>query len=238
MLDTFLSAKPFPFLVIDQAVHQAVIAQARREFDALPPDAWHVYEGADERGKRACRDWERLARYAPACHALLTFLASPAAAAIAGELTGLEHLAPDATLHGGGLHAMAPGSHLGLHLDCERHPQTGFERRLNAILYLNEIDATSDHADLFGGRLQLWDRARRGPIAQITPRAGRLVLMETCAYSYHSVETVLDSVDACERRSLAAYYWSPPRPRARFVAAACETPDTAREAARITRAGL
>lgn len=235
MIEKFLSAEPFPHLIVDEAVHWAVVNEAHREFDALPADAWHKYDGPDEAGKRACCKWEAIQEYAPVCYAILQFLSSAGAAAIVSSITGIEGLEPDPTLYGGGLHEMPPGSALGLHLDCERHPRTGNQRRVNAILYLNEIDRLQEHSDRFGGRLLLWDRLRKEPKAWIVPCPGRLLLMETGAHSYHSVEPIIEGVDAIERRSLAVYYWSPARARARFLSPAGEAIEQAVEAARIAR---
>jgi hypothetical protein len=234
MKEQFLSAEPFPHLVLDGAVLGCVAEEAWREFDAVPADAWHVYDGPDEAGKRACNGWAAIKDHAPVCHALLSFLSSAGAARLFASLTGIDGLEPDPVLYGGGLHAMPPGTQLGLHIDNERHPTTANQRRLNAILYLNEIDECCEQSEQFGGRLQLWGRSRRTPAAQIIPRPGRIVLMETGTHSYHSVEPIVHAASR-ERRSLATYFWSPPRARARFLPAAGEEMDPETEAARLAR---
>lgn len=234
MHDKFISAEPFPHLVIDESIPFEVAALAWDEFAAVPAEAWHTYSGHDEAGKRACRDWAAIERHAPTCAALLRLLTSPLTARLLSGLTGLEDLRHDETLYGGGMHAMPPGTSLGCHLDCERHPETGFTRRLNAILYLNELDHTCEHSERFGGRLQLWDRSRNNFVG-IVPKAGRLVLMETGQHSYHSVERSIENIDSLERRSLASYFWVPPRARARFVATARDNHDAQLEAARLAR---
>lgn len=218
---------------MDGAIDFETAQRAEREFDRVPADVWHTYSGHDEAGKRACRDWPAIEQYAPACHAILRFLVSATAARLARELTGLECLLPDTTLYGGGLHAMPAGSRLGLHLDNEIHPETGHLRSLNAILFLGCLDPFNESFETHGGHLELWPRDRISPAVRIAPAIGRLVLMETGPYSYHSVAPI----EACakERRSIAAYFWRPPRARARFLSQAGAETNAEIEAARIAR---
>jgi Rps23 Pro-64 3,4-dihydroxylase Tpa1-like proline 4-hydroxylase len=226
MIEDFLFADPFPHSVIDDFLPPRVTGLAAHEFDDIPAGAWHVYKGADEAEKRTCRDMERLRQAAPVCHDILSFFTSSAAARMLGALTGVTDLEPDQSLYGAGLSAMPDGSQLGLHLDNEIHPDTGMLRRLNAIVFLGG-------SDVFGGHLELYDGMRRLR-REIEPTPGRLVLMETGTKAYHGVGKV-SARNSAERRAISAFYWSPPRVRARFLPRAWEVPDAVTEAARIAR---
>lgn len=222
----FITAEPFPHLVIDSVFRQ--LAEISAEIDQMPQDAWHRYDSPDEQGKRACHHLEHMG---PETRRLLAELTSEPGVKLVEHLTGLTGLSPDSSLYGGGVHVTEPGGFLGLHLDNEVHPNTGMHRRLNLIIY-----CTPNWQDFWGGELELWDRERRSAAVKIAPLFGRCVLMETASHSYHAAAATW--TNAPPRKSLALYYWSPPRQRARFLSAAGETPSAAREAARLSRAGL
>jgi hypothetical protein len=116
-------------------------------------------------------------------------------------------LVADETLYGGGLHLT---SRLDVHLDCDAHPQTGYRRAINAILYLDTLQE---------GPLELWSEDVSACVAQVYPARGRLCVFETNDVSYHGVPHEVST----PRRSLAVYWWEPTRaesrrPRAQFVA--------------------
>ena len=86
---------------------------------------------------------------------------------------------------------MRPGDYLRMHLDADRHPLTGLERRANAILFL-----TGD----CGGPLILGE-------SPVQPTPGRLVLFETTDESWHGVPGPITGA----RLSLSSYWWGLPR---------------------------
>lgn len=124
-------------------------------------------------------------------------------------MSGIPDLFFDETMHGAGLHYHPEGGKLDVHLDYDIHPITGKERRLNLILYLNDVED--------GGNLELWNENR--PVAKIAPRFNRAVAFETGDASWHGMPT---PIARGERRSVAAYYVSEPvrttsiRPKALF----------------------
>ncbi len=203
----------------------AACAAARAAWPALDWPGWTVrYDTALER-KAACNDWRAMPE---PCRRLLAQLLFLDVSAFGGPLV------PDLGLWGGGMQTMGPGGSLDLHLDADTHAQAGLARRLNAVLFLND-----GWRKEWGGHLEFWDANRTEPVLRVLPSAGRLVLFETTAQSYHRVACV--SCPAGEqRRSLACWWYGPAdgagaRPRARFVAAASEN-DPARDALRAARA--
>ncbi|MGH7139460.1 MAG: 2OG-Fe(II) oxygenase, partial [Pirellulales bacterium] len=155
MLDQFLSAEPFPHLVIDNFAPEATLRAVAAAFEEVPDEAWVRYDDLDECGKRACNRWEAIP---VVCRGLLSVVSSPMAATICQWLTGIDGLVSDPTLYGGGLHETAPGGFLGVHLDNERHPTTGLARRLNLIVYCTDWSAAGGWRDEWGGQFELWDR--------------------------------------------------------------------------------
>jgi len=116
-------------------------------------------------------------------------------------MSGIPDFFFDETMRGAGLHYHPEGGKLDVHLDYSIHPTTGRERRLNLILYLNAVEE--------GGDLELWNADR--PVAKIPPRFNRAVAFETGDASWHGMPT---PIARGERRSVAAYYVSEPRPGA------------------------
>lgn len=226
----FMSAEPFPYLVLDGFAPEHALLAVSVAFDSVLPDAWVRYDGLDERGKAACNRVEAMPH---ACRDFIAALCSHTAAKICEWVTGMDGLKPDHTLYGGGLHVTERGGFLGVHLDNERHPQTGFARRLNLIVY-----CTEGWQGEWGGHLELWDRACTRPVKKIAPLWNRAVLFETSAHSFHGHSEPLRCPAEVRRKSVAVYYWSEPRARARFFARADEPHDAAKEAARIARSRI
>ncbi|HUY35372.1 MAG TPA: 2OG-Fe(II) oxygenase [Pirellulales bacterium] len=238
MNDQFLLAQPFPHLVLDDFMPADSLRAAAAEFDAVPDEAWVRYDSCDEHGKRACN---RRAAMGPACRRILACLTHPTSARLAGLLTGLDGLVSDPTLYGGGLHVTEPGGWLGIHADNERHPVAGLARRLNLIVYCTEWASGGRQppvsgAPVSGGALELWDRAAAACVRSIEPRFNRAVLFETGPHDHHGHPEPLRSPAGISRKSIAVYYWSEPRRRARFVRRADEAFDARREEARVRRA--
>lgn len=131
---------------------------------------------------------------------------------------------------------MPSGGWLDVHLDCDRHPQTGYRRAVNAILFLD------DWLPEWGGQLELWAADRSRCDVAITPGPNRLVIFRCDDVSYHGIPRPISCPPERWRRSLAVYWWEPSvgpaiRPRAEFVSVAGETSDPAKDAWRRKRAG-
>jgi hypothetical protein len=232
MIHPFLTAEPFPHLVLDDFAPEAILREVAAGFDDVPDDAWVRYDGLDERGKRACN---QLAAMPPACCDFLSLLSSSTAAVFGQGLTGIDGLVGDATLYGGGLHVTEPGGFLGVHLDNERHPATGLARRLNLIIYCTDWRSVGGWQDSWGGQLELWDRACSHVVKRIAPLFNRAVLFETGSHSFHGHTQPLACPAGVCRKSVAVYYWSPWRARARFFGRPEEQQDAATQAARLAR---
>ena len=151
MLPHFISAEPFPHLVLDNSAPEETFRQVAAGFDEVSDDAWVRYDDLDERGKRVCNKLDVMPL---ACRDFLAALTSPTAATLCQWLTGIDGLVSDATLYGGGLHVTEPSGFLGVHLDNERHPATGLARRLNLIVYCTDWSQAGGWQDEWGGHLE------------------------------------------------------------------------------------
>ncbi len=168
-----------------------------------------MYQNDCERGKRTTRD---PARMPATVAALLAWMRSEPLVGLWTERTGIAGLIDDPTLHGGGLHVLAGGGWLNTHLDYAKHPVvTGYERRLNLILFLNP-----EWEEAWGGGFEVC-RPDGSVAERIYPAPGRLLAFETSDLSYHGTQRTVP--DAPDRITLAVYYLAPARPSATRVRA-------------------
>jgi Rps23 Pro-64 3,4-dihydroxylase Tpa1-like proline 4-hydroxylase len=200
LADEYRSATPFPHVVIDDFIDDAVLRAIVRDF---PRPAGHTL---------FTRNQERLKyQYHPQdCSGLPTRnlfaeLNSQAFLGFLAEMTGISGLIADAYYTGAGLHETVPPGHLGIHADFNRHERMGVERRLNLLIYLNDDWDTS-----YGGALELWDRAMTGCVTRVSPILGRAVIFTTDLDSFHGHPDPLACPEGRSRRSIATYYYAVP----------------------------
>jgi Rps23 Pro-64 3,4-dihydroxylase Tpa1-like proline 4-hydroxylase len=201
----FLSAKPFPFIKIDNFLDSGL---AKEIGDAYPSfeDAQSVgrmFSAVNERKKIQISDARK---FSGPVTKLNDFLASPLFLSDLSFITNIPGLLADAELVGGGIHMTGPGGHLDVHIDFNYIDTRRLHRRLNLLLYLNE---TWD--DSWGGQLQLWDAQVKQCEAQFAPVFNRCVIFETNEISYHGVLPISPSVSV-PRKSFATYYYTKEAP--------------------------
>ena len=221
LAESFANSGAVPHVVIDSFFSAPVaqaLAAAFPDADAAP---WHVYANPLEK-KRACSDTSRMP---DALREAIFAMCGPGLVEAVRQITALEttdELQADPYCHGGGLHAHGYGDKLDLHLDYSLHPLSGLERRFNLIVYLPCTPDGGDWQVGYGGALELRgadpadpSQARPGPpSASILPLFNRAILFSTTAPSFHGFPEPLTCPPGAERRSLALYYLTPPRPDA------------------------
>lgn len=128
--------------------------------------------------------------------------------------TGIPDLLYDPHYFGGGTHENRHGQDLDPHVDFDRHPLTGWHRRLNLIVYLNE-----DWRPEWGGAIEFHKDPRlpsdQNEIRLVEPLMNRAVLFETTHWSWHGFERVdlpKGDADPRSRKSVALYFYSIDRP--------------------------
>jgi hypothetical protein len=197
--DEYVSAQPFEHAVFDELLPGAVLEAVLEEFPDPGEGAWTSYESENERKLASTHE----TRIGEATLQLLAELNSAVFIDFLERLTGITGLVPDPHLEGGGLHQIVRGGHLGVHVDFNRHPRTGLERRLNVLLYLNR-----DWKPEYGGALELWRAEPRSCERRILPLWGRLVVFSTTDRSYHGHPEPLACPAGMTRKSVALYYYS------------------------------
>jgi Rps23 Pro-64 3,4-dihydroxylase Tpa1-like proline 4-hydroxylase len=205
----YAHAEPFPHIVIDNFLPEAVPSQIVDEF----PDPQHSFwerRATKNSLKLSCNDLDDLG---PMTRHVLEQLNSRTMLRFLERLTGIDHLIPDALFEGGGLHQILPGGFLKIHADFNRHPEWQLDRRLNVLLFLNK-----DWSESYGGHFELWDRQMTACSKKILPIFNRLVVFTTTDTSYHGHPDPLRCPPGRTRKSIATYYYSNGRPKEEITA--------------------
>jgi Rps23 Pro-64 3,4-dihydroxylase Tpa1-like proline 4-hydroxylase len=200
---SYLQAKPFPHIVIDDFFDPALLEQVLAEFPKPDAIRWQRFDNAHEIKLASATE----ASFGPVTRLLLYHLNSITFLEFLSEVTGIDNLIPDPNFEGGGLHQIVRGGKLGVHADFNRHHRYGLDRRLNLLLYLNK-----NWREDYGGHLQLWDRGMSRCEAKILPVFNRVMVFSTTDFTYHGHPDPLECPEGMTRKSLALYYFSNGRP--------------------------
>ena len=143
----FLNAQPFEHIVIDNFLESSY---AEKIFDMFPKnhDNWHKYENPIE-VKFA---FDKINELPCEIKNFFYLLSTPKIIDIIKSLTNIDDLEYDKYLHGAGLHSHPRYGRLNIHLDYEKHPFSGKERRINIILFMNK-----DWCPEWNGANELWN---------------------------------------------------------------------------------
>jgi Rps23 Pro-64 3,4-dihydroxylase Tpa1-like proline 4-hydroxylase len=197
--EQFVSAKPYPHLVVDGLFSPVLLDQIVAEFDAFSAEDWKHLKNDREQTVRL----KPGSRMRPAAKAYLDLVSSPDFVRFLSSLTGIPSLLPDPVLRGGGLHESKQGGHFGLHLDFAKHPVTLLDNRLVFITYLNH-----DWREEYGGCLEIWDMDTNTCARKVVPEFGRTLLFAQGEKSLHGHPVPVSAPQGRPRRSIAAYYYS------------------------------
>jgi Rps23 Pro-64 3,4-dihydroxylase Tpa1-like proline 4-hydroxylase len=201
----FVTAKPVPFIVIDNflpADRAKAALEAYPDFDAAL-GLGKTFTTVNERKKVQISDSTKFSgpitelNEALASHDFLSDLA---------YITNIPNLVADEQLVGGGIHITGAGGRLDVHVDFNYIEDRQLHRRLNLLLYLNEAWQRE-----WGGQFQLWDKEVKNCEATFDPTFNRCVIFETNEVSFHGVIPVSPSA-ASPRRSFATYYYTKEAP--------------------------
>lgn len=195
----YLSAKPFPHLVIDGVFHPFQLTlQVLR--------AWPQRKDIDYRQTALRTGTTDEKVFGPHIASFVkTEFHSQKFIFFLEELTGIGGLVLDCREIG--LHETFPGGSLDAHVDYNINEKSRLQHRVNAILYLNE-----NWKDEYKGHLELLGDA--GPIGmytakEIAPIFNRLVVFNI-DNAWHGHPEPLKCPEGMSRRSIALNYFSAP----------------------------
>jgi Rps23 Pro-64 3,4-dihydroxylase Tpa1-like proline 4-hydroxylase len=201
--ESYISAKPFPHVAIDNFLDPQLLDSVLSEFPKPGQIRWQQFDNAREIKLASAKD----SNFGPITRLLFYHLNSMTFLEFLSGVTGIQNLVPDPSLDGGGLHQIVRGGKLGIHADFNKHPRYGLDRRLNVIVYLNK-----QWREEYGGHLELWDRGMSRCEAKISPIFNRMVIFGTTDFTYHGHPDALQCPEEMTRKSMALYYFSNGRP--------------------------
>lgn len=204
----YMGARPFPNIVFENFFEPNFLKSVLGEFPDLSQHNAKQFENAFE--KKWAGNGEAL--FGENTKSLMNYLNSEPFLRFLQELTGIqETLIGDPYYIGGGQHEIKRGGLLKVHVDFNKHPLLGLDRRLNVLIYLNE-----DWQESFGGHFELWNKSMEQCEKKILPSFNKLAIFSTTDISYHGHPDPLMCPDDRSRKSLALYYYTNGRPKGEF----------------------
>lgn len=197
--ETFLNNKPFEHIIIDDFLN---IEYAEKLHTLFPTnyDNWHSYLNPIE-VKYA---YDNINNLPEELKNYFYFLSSDTMIEIFRKLTNINDLTYDEYLHGAGLHCHQRNGRLNIHLDYEKHPYSGKERRINVILFLSK-----DWKPEWNGQNELWDETVSKCVTKTDIKFNRAIIFKTNDISWHGLPEKIQCPENVFRKSLAYYYVSP-----------------------------
>ena len=198
----YKSAKPFPYIVIDNFLPEFILKKTKEEI--LKHDTWFsdniewtkpyqqkkfYYPGHDTK-------MDELSMKLPITNLVMDYLNSNEFIVFLEKITGFKKLYRDPILMGGGIHKIKRGGKLSIHKDYNEHPG------INVLIYLNENWESS-----WGGNLELWSNDTWKKSVEIEPIFNRVVIFNI-ENAPHGHPTPLNCPDNIDRYSLALYYFT------------------------------
>jgi Rps23 Pro-64 3,4-dihydroxylase Tpa1-like proline 4-hydroxylase len=206
MHQKYISADPFPSIVLDNFFNEEFLSKVADEFPDLSKQKdVKKYDNHNEKKLEALGE----KHFSESARLLAHFLNSQPILEFLQELTGIkETLLPDPYFLGGGYHEIKSGGLLKVHADFNKHELALVDRRINLLVYLNK-----DWDESYGGHFELWDRDMKEARTKVLPIFNRIAIFSTTDFSYHGHPNALACPPDRSRKSLALYYYSNGRPK-------------------------
>ena len=198
--DDFWNASPYPHIVVDNILPEALIQKVLADFPAernASDVMFNIGYGGEHKRQILPEDCSAFSRE------LFHFFNSKPILDFLEGLTGIEGLLPDPHFAGGGYHETSRGGKLGVHADFRINETLHVQRRLNLLIYLNP-----EWQDDWMGQLELWTRDMKTCVAKVSPILNRCVVFSTEADTWHGHPDPLRCPPDRARQSLALYYYT------------------------------
>lgn len=199
LAEGYSTADPFPHVMIDDFLPEAVIDLCLARFPSRPDADSQSFDRNQERYKTSFHpDYLE-----PPLRRLFYAFNSRPFIKVVENITGIRGLVPDPYFLGGGFHEIGNGGHLSMHADFNHHKPLDLERRVNVLIYLNR-----NWNDAYGGQLELWRTDMSERVKSITPIANRCVIFTTTSDSMHGNPQPIAHPGGVTRKSIALYYYT------------------------------
>lgn len=201
--DQYQSAKPFPHIMIDDFLPQAVSDGLLSAFPSASYEGFRQHDNDYQKNKQGrvqenyFRGVDHFARHMLNEFNGMVFLD------FLERLTGIKGLIGDPHFFGGAMHQILPGGKLDVHADFNYDARRDLDRRINVLLYLNK-----PWEDAWGGHLELWDPEMTTCHLRAAPLFNRCIIFNTNSTSFHGHPDPLTCPEGHTRKSIALYYYT------------------------------
>lgn len=200
----YVSADPFPHIVIDDLFDDAVLQSIVDDFPKPEQTRWMRFDSPTEKKLGYYHEHSTITAN---IRAFLDAMNGFEMLLFLEALTGIEGLIPDPYFGGGGLHQIESGGFLKIHTDFNVHPKLKLDRRVNLLVYLNR-----GWQEEWGGHLELWNASMTEQRQRIAPLFNRTVVFSTTDHSFHGHPHPLATPPGVTRKSVSLYYYTAGRP--------------------------
>ena len=195
----FLNAAPFENVIIDNFLENAFAEKISKLFPKLDNN-WYEYKNPIE----VKYVFDNINSLPIEIKNFFYYLSTPEIINIIKNITSINNLEYDEFLHGAGVHLHPRYGRLNIHLDYEKHPYSGKERRLNIILFMSKDWNTN-----WNGSNEFWNSDVSKCITKTDIKFNRAILFKTNDISWHGLPDKILCPENEFRKSLAYYYVSP-----------------------------
>lgn len=197
----YQKASPYPHIVLDNFLENEAAKEALKVFPKIKDEGWIHYMHVNEK-KHGLNKLDLIPAFIR--DHIIHILNSHDFVMYLEKLTGIDHLIPDHTFEGGGIHQSEKGGYLNIHADFTVHPhKRKWRRRVNVLIYLNE-----EWDETYGGELELWKKDMSKCLVKVLPIFNRAVIFNTDEDSYHGFPDPLRCPEGESRKSIALYYFT------------------------------
>ena len=196
----YITAKPYPHLVIDDLFAPEILDRLVAEFPKTEERDWLIWDTQHEL-KTTSKGIDELSLFT---QIFCLWLNSQEVIKTIEQITSLDNLVGDPLFHGAGLHEMYRGGWLEMHADYTKHFSLPLMRKLNILIYLNR-----DWNVSWGGDLAMQNPGDRQSQISYPPLFNRTIIFPTTNKTFHGVPQPLACPINRSRQLLSIYYWSP-----------------------------
>jgi len=197
--EQFKNSEPFEHIVINNFLTDTY---AETIYKLFPSDysTWHKYENPLE----VKNTFDNIDLLPEELKNYFYYLSSKQMINLISELTDIKCLEYDEYLHGAGLHSHTRYGRLNIHLDYEKHPFSGKERKINVILFISK-----NWNNEWNGANELWNKDVTKCVSKTNVVFNSAIIFKTNDISWHGVPEKIMCPENIFRNSLAYYYVSP-----------------------------
>lgn len=197
--EEYSKAQPFEHIIIDDFLDPIYAEKIFQRFPDIN-NAWHEYKNPIE----VKYTYDNINDLNINIKNYFYYLSHPEIIQIMQQITSITDLEYDEFLHGAGVHMHPRHGRLNIHLDYEKHPYSGKERRLNIILFMSK-----DWKSEWNGANELWNNDVSRCIKKTDVKFNRAIIFKTNDISWHGLPDKILCPKNTFRKSLAYYYVSP-----------------------------